>query len=238
MVQRPGRTDDLVEARIPRDLGIRRSRSRRPGPRPDRRRCGWRPPGRRPRSPPRRAPGRCAVRGSRGRRTPCVAWGSVAQRHRPWWPAAGRGPRCVRWCGYRRARSGPLRSVRSLRLRSVAPSLAGQTREPDPRRRRHERPQAARTRQTGTGPSVISSSLCAWPFTPKISPMAPLRPEPRRPTPEPHHSPGLLRPRAVRMVGQPCRGHDPGFQRMAARWDMDIDRRAAPRRRQSHSHGP
>ena len=56
-----------------------------------------------------------------------------------------------------------------------------------------ERVQAARTRQTETGPSVASPSVCTWRNTPRITPMAP----PTWWTPagylKAHHSGGRLR---------------------------------------------
>src|SRR4051794_1888468 len=45
--------------------------------------------------------------------------------------------------------------------------------------------QGARTRQTGTRPSVVTpSSVSTWPYTPKIPPMAPTSLEPLRPAPK------------------------------------------------------
>src|SRR3954451_17148519 len=60
--------------------------------------------------------------------------------------------------------------------------------------------QGARTRQTGTRPSVRFPSVSAWPYTPKIPPMAPTSLEPLRAPPKPHHSTGRLPPVLLRGV--------------------------------------
>src|SRR6185369_567289 len=54
----------------------------------------------------------------------------------------------------------------------------------DPVLARRGTPPATRTRQTEARPSVGSSSVCAWPFTPKIPPMATRLSRARRRSPQ------------------------------------------------------
>lgn len=83
------------------------------------------------------------------------------------------------------ARRGPRRSSLMLRPRSAPASPAGPTRGSDRHPHRRGTPRAARTRQTGTTPSVGLLPMSASPHTPKIPPMAPTPPEPRRLPPNP-----------------------------------------------------
>lgn len=71
---------------------------------------------------------------------------------------------------------------------------ARRRKEPRHARRPHRRktPPATRTRQTQTRPSVMIPSVSAWPYTPKIPPMAPTTSEPLRSPAKPHHSQGRL----------------------------------------------
>ena len=138
-----------------------------------------------------------------GKNEPLRSWGSAARHHRPSWSASAHGARSVRRCGRRCAHKGRHRSARSPRARSALATRPAPSHGSDPRRHRHGTPRAARTGQTGVGLSVDSSSMCAWPFTPKISPMAPSRTEPRRPT-QTHHSTGRHPASSLRCLRTIC----------------------------------
>jgi hypothetical protein len=121
----------------------------------------------------------CFERGRRGASESCARvcrLAAVARgRSSRWWSSlamtlilARTGARAGSWSGSSsgsirtRASSSPM--SRTLILRS-GPRV--------PRRRRHGKLRAARTRQTKTSPTVGFRFDRAWPYTPKIPPMAP-----------------------------------------------------------------
>ena len=150
-----------------------RSRARRAGRRPS----GSTPRSRRPPSPPHTTPDRSAAAAPRcsGRTSLCAASESATRHHRPAWPTAAAGSPCAQSPGCYCVRSGRHRSSRWLRSRSALAARAAPRRGSNPRLHRRGTRPTTRTRKTGTGPSVESSSVSRWYFSPRITPMAPPR---------------------------------------------------------------